>query len=162
VLREGPGVLRFSKIVCLVVFCGLAILVAPPTAHAEPQIQFLLNGVAFPPQPITGINGVVTFGNLVEGILQPLPVGPFLVSLTGQTELGIKNGVGQLQLIATVTGGGRRDTLTILLTETNYPQSGNAIFADSVMGTITGKGSVAFNAFLDSSNRPFGITGNTV
>jgi len=147
---------RLSKISGLAVFCGVAMLVAPPTAHAEPQLQFVLNGVAFLTQPITGSNGVVTFGTLVHGLLKPLPVGPFMVSLTGQSHLGRKNGVGQLKLMATITGGGPLDTLTILLTETNYPQAGNAIFADNVQGTITGPGSVRFQAFLDFTNRPFG------
>jgi hypothetical protein len=30
------------------------------------------------------------------------------------------------------------------------------IFADNVQGTITGKGSVSFEAFLDFNNQPFG------
>jgi hypothetical protein len=110
--------------------------------------------VAFLTQPIIGSNGVVTFGSLVHGILRPLPVGPFKVSLTGKSNLGTKQ--GQLELIATVTGGSPLDTLIILLTETNYPQAGNAVFADSVQGTITGPGSVKFNAFLDFKNQPFG------
>jgi hypothetical protein len=124
------------------VSCGVAILVAPPTAQAEPQIQFLLNDVAQLARPLTGTNGVVT----ASGI----KVGTFTVSLNGSSNSGSQGSQGILQLTATVTGGGPLDVLIIVLTDTAYTQAGNAIFAESVQGTITGPAS--FLAFSDSHN----------
>jgi hypothetical protein len=147
--------LRFIKISLLVVHCGVAILVALPAAHAEPQIQLVLNGVPQLTPPITGINGVVNFGILVNGVLQPLPVGRFMVSLTG-TSNSPGGTQGTLQLMGTVTGGHRLDRLKIQLTDTGFTQKGKAIFAETVQGTITGKGSIRFQAFLDKNNLPFG------
>jgi hypothetical protein len=150
--------LRFSKILTVAILGAYAMLAAPPAAHAQvrtfqPRILVFTNGgmqAAF-----TGNGGMVTSGTIA--------VGPFTVTLTGLSDpkFGSKAPpkAAGLELIATVTGGGPTDQLTILLTDTGYRQTGPATFADSVVGTITGPGSVDFRAFLDFSDTPFGMPG---
>jgi hypothetical protein len=85
--------LRFYRFSRLVVFCGVGILAAPPTAHAEPQIQLLLNDVAQLAQPITGTNGVIT----ASGI----KIGTFTVSLNGSSNSGSQGSKGVLRIAIT-------------------------------------------------------------
>jgi hypothetical protein len=81
-------------------------------------------------------------------------IGGFIVTLNGHTnEANNTNGV--LQLIADITGGGPTETLTILLTDTDFRQHGSATFAENVTGNIIGPGSVTFQSFFDLSDTAF-------
>jgi hypothetical protein len=137
--------LQFSKISLVVVFCAVAVLVAPPAARAEPQIQVFFKDVPQLSPPPTGKGGTVTFSGTIN-----TSTTPFTVSLTGTSNQASGGAQGALQLMAMVTGGGK-DTITIQLTDTNYTQTGPTEFREKVHGTITGAGSVKFQAFLNNS-----------
>ena len=144
--------LGFSRISLVVVFCGVAFLMAPPAAQANPpEIRLIdVNGTTVTTLSFHGQNGSVTIQNVA--------IGGFIVSLEGHAHLRPS---GVLQLTATITGGGPTERLTILLTNTNYPQTGLSTFAENVTGTITGPGSVTFGAFLDQNDQPFAIAQST-
>jgi len=83
-----------------------------------------------------------------------------VVTLKGHTnEANNTNGV--LELTANITGGGPTETLTILLTDTDFRQTGPSFFAENVAGTITGPGLITFAAFLDTNGKPFATTTGT-
>ena len=60
--------------------------------------------------------------------------------------------------------GAATDTITIKLTDINFPGpiNGTALFTSSVGGTTDSPATTKIQAFLDSANVPFGISGPTV
>jgi hypothetical protein len=143
---------RFKKISLIVVFCGVALFMAPLAAHASgPDINLIdVNGTTVTKLSFRGQNGTVSVQNVA--------IGGFTVSLLGQVHL-VPDGV--LELTAAITGGGPRETLTILLTNTDYPRTGLSTFLENVTGTITGPGTVTFEGFLDQNDQPFSTTHGT-
>jgi hypothetical protein len=144
--------LRFSKISLLVAFCGVALLAAPPTAHADLELLIVAPDGAMSTFTDTneGTPGTVTANG---------KFGTFSVNLTGNSNLT----TGQLALSASISGGSSKNTLTIQLTETHFVGTGTATpFSEVVNGSIKGPGFAKFQAFLDLSDRLFGIQGDSV
>jgi hypothetical protein len=96
------------------------------------------------------------------------PVGEFSLGVTtGVSKPFIGNGVlprMDLNSVDVKSVGSKGDTLTIMLTETNWaPTPTTTLLKQHVGGTMTDSiTSATFNAFIDPTNTPFGIGVGTI
>jgi len=123
--------LRFSKMSLLVVFCGVAILVAPPAAHAASAIELKVNGNSV--GTLNEDGSEITF----SGTVQVDASTTATLNLRGETNaVSINARKGDLNFVGSVTFSASTTTpLVINVSATNYPQPLN-------MATLTGSGTI--------------------
>jgi hypothetical protein len=153
-------VFPFSKSLRLAIFFCVAIIAVPSPAPAQIQGRLIYGHFPDPhvTVPIPAGGGIVSTHTPNGNV--PIKIGTFTVSIFLGTSSGkLPNQTAMMEMKAVVTGGTLGEVLTLQLTDTGFSQTGLNSFFEGVSGTITGAGSVSFQAFKDFTNTPFGMAG---